>query len=175
MHHGFQNTHLRIAKMHMMINKNMIMFGASSLSMGGSISTPRPSTQPKQYHELKQYKKIKLWYRTKHLKSLQTIIKQLLTFDFWEWSLNGKRGIVSLVNRPGLLSVPSLLSIKSHLRSMVYPLNSKLYCGLNRLLVVKNLLSVQKSTLRSPSLLLLVDPICKNTYVRSRCFSCHIM
>ena len=59
--------------MHMMINKNMIMFWASSLSMGGSISTPRPSTQPKQYHELKQYKKIKLWYRTKHLKSLQTI------------------------------------------------------------------------------------------------------
>ena len=60
MHHGFQNTHSRIAKMHMMINENMIMFGASSLSMGGSISTPRPSTQPKQYHELKQYKKIKL-------------------------------------------------------------------------------------------------------------------
>ena len=142
MHHGFQNTHLRIAKMHMMINENMIMFWASSLSMGGSISTPRPSTQPKQYHELKQYKK-------------------------------SNYGIE--LNRPGLFFVPSLLSIKSHLRSMVYPLNSKLYCGLNRLLVVKNLLSVQKSTLRSPSLLLLVDPICKNTYVRSRCFSCHIM
>ena len=90
------------------------MFGASSLSMGGSISTPRPSTQPKQYHELKQYKKIKLWYRTKHLKSLQTIIKKLLTFDFWECSLNGKRGIVSLVNRLGLLSVPNLRSIQSH-------------------------------------------------------------
>ena len=112
MHHGFRNTHLRIAKMHMMINKNMIMFGASSLSMDGSISTPRPSTQPKQYHELKQYKKIKLWYRTKHLKSLQTIIKQLLTFDFWEWSLNGKRGIVSLVNWPGLWSKESLQNTK---------------------------------------------------------------
>ena len=98
MHYGFQNTHLRIAKMHMMINKNMIMYGASSLrhtlailgplqtqqlketlisgqtekhllyleelhrkgkrnlrgkTMGGSISRPRPSTQPKKYHELK--------------------------------------------------------------------------------------------------------------------------
>ena len=48
MHHGFQNTHLRIAKMHMMINKNMIIFGASSLRHTLAIVGPLQTQQLKE-------------------------------------------------------------------------------------------------------------------------------
>ena len=138
MHHGFQNTHLRIAKMHMMINKNMIMFWASSLSMGGSISTPRPSTQPKQYHELKQYKKSNYGIEL----NTSNHCKQSLN-NFWRLTFeNG-------------LWIHKMFCIHTH---------TKLFSFFRA-----------HFTLRSPSLLLLVDPICKNTNVRSRCFSCHIM
>ena len=53
---------------------------------GASISTPRPSTQPKQYHELKQYKKIKLWYRTQ---SAWSILCSKSTFDQKSPSVHG--------------------------------------------------------------------------------------
>ena len=46
-------------------------------------STPRPSTQPKQYHELKQYKKSNYGIELNIIKSLETIIKQLLKQHPW--------------------------------------------------------------------------------------------